>query len=468
MVKEDRADAEAAALEAKQFDKMTKTPVPRLVVGLGIPTMLNMMVTSLYNLADTLFVSGLGERATGAVNVVLSLMSIIQAIGFTLGMGSGSIVSRLLGARKRKAADEVASSSFFAGLAIGAIITLLGLLLLTPLMRLLGAPQEVDGGKTTLEYAREYSIYILLAAPIMCMSFVMNNVLRAEGKAVLSMVGLVAGAVINVALDPLLIYTLDMGMTGAAVATAVSQVISFGILLVFFLSGKSIVRLKLRSVSRSWSVYGSVIATGFPSFCRQILASLCTVLLNWAVKPYDGALAALGVVQKVFMLAFSISLGIGQGYQPVLGYNYSAKRFDRVRTAYLFTLTFSASLMLVFAVVCFILAPNIMRGFLQSDNAIEIGTLALRLQCVCMPLLPLNFMAGVTYQVVGNKAIASLLSVARQGLFYIPAVLILPTVFGLIGVQCSQSVSDVCSFLFSIPFTFIFFKNLKKAETDEK
>ena len=468
MIKEDRADAEAAALEAKQFDKMTKTPIPRLVVGLGIPTMLNMMVTSLYNLADTLFVSGLGERATGAVSVVLSLMSIIQAIGFTLGMGSGSIVSRLLGARKRKEADEVASSSFFAGLAIGAIITLLGLLLLTPLMRLLGAPQEVDGAKTTLEYAREYSIFILLAAPIMCMSFVMNNVLRAEGKAVLSMIGLVAGAVINVVLDPLLIYTFDMGMTGAAVATAVSQVISFGILLVFFLSGKSIVRLKLRCVSRKWSVYGSVIATGFPSFCRQILASLCTVLLNWAVKPYDGALAALGVVQKVFMLAFSISLGIGQGYQPVLGYNYSAKRFDRVRTAYLFTLTFSAVLMFAFAVVCFILAPNIMRGFLQSDSAIEIGTLALRLQCVCMPLLPLNFMAGVTYQVVGNKAIASLLSVARQGLFYIPAVLILQRLFGLIGVQFSQSVSDVCSFLFSIPFTFIFFKNLKNAETDEK
>lgn len=463
-LKEDRADAEAAALEAKQFNKMTKTPIPRLVVGLGIPTMLNMMVTSLYNLADTLFVSGLGERATGAVNVVLSLMSIIQAIGFTLGMGSGSIVSRLLGARKRKEADEVASSSFFAGLAVGALITLLGLLLLTPLMRLLGAPQELDGSKTTLEYAREYSVFILIAAPVMCMSFVMNNVLRAEGKAVLSMIGLVAGALINVALDPLLIYTFDMGMTGAAVATAVSQVISFGILLAFFLSGKSIVRLKLRSVSRRWSVYASVLATGFPSFCRQILASLCTVLLNWAVKPYDGALAALGVVQKVFMLAFSISLGIGQGYQPVLGYNYSAKRFDRVRTAYLFTLTFSASLMLVFAVASFILAPYIMRGFLQSDNAIAIGTLALRLQCVCMPLLPLNFMAGVTYQVVGNKAIASLLSVARQGLFYIPAVLILPAAFGLIGVQCSQSVSDVCSFLFSIPFTFIFFKNLKKSE----
>lgn len=461
-------DEQAAALEAKQFAKMTQTPIPRLVISLGIPTTLNMMVTSLYNLADTLFVSGLGERATGAVNVVLSLMSIIQAVGFTLGMGAGSIVSRLLGERKRKEADEIASSSFFAAMLVGTLISLFGLIFLTPLMRLLGAPEEVTGGMTTLEYAREYSFYILLSAPIMCASFVLNNVLRAEGKALLSMIGLVSGAVINVALDPLLIYAFDMGIQGAAIATITSQIISFSILLALFFSGKSIVRLRLSAISRKLYVYWMVVATGFPSFCRQILASLCTVLLNWAVKPYDGALAALGVVQKVFMLAFSVSLGIGQGYQPVLGYNYSAKRFDRVRTAYLFTLSFSAVLMLMFATVCFIVAPHIMSGFLQSQNSIDIGTLSLRLQCLCMPLLPLNFMAGVTYQVVGNKAIASLLSIARQGLFYIPAVLLLPHLIGLFGVQSCQSVSDICSFLFSIPFTIHFFKTLKKNEEETR
>ena len=457
-------DEQAAALEKKQFLKMTKTPIPRLVISLGIPTTLNMMVTSLYNLADTMFVSGLGDRAIGAVNVVLSLMSIIQAVGFTLGMGAGSIVSRLLGARKRKEADEVTSSAFFAAVSVGLLISILGLCFLTPLMRLLGAPEELDGGMTTLEYARQYSLFILIGAPIMCSSFVLNNVLRAEGKAVLSMVGLVSGAVINVALDPLLIYGLNMGITGAAVATMISQIISFTILLIIFFSGKTIVRIKLSAISRRFAVYSDVIATGFPSFCRQILASLCTVLLNWAVKPYDGALAALGVVQKVFMLAFSISLGIGQGYQPVLGYNYSAKRFDRVRTAYLFTLGFSVVLMFCFAIACFIAAPWIMRGFLESKNAQDIGTLCLRLQSCCMPLLPLNFMAGITYQAVGSKAVASLLSVARQGLFYIPAVLILPQVFQLLGVQMCQSVSDVCSFLFSIPFTFSFFKMLKREQ----
>jgi putative MATE family efflux protein len=468
VLQENIQDESIREMEAKQYEKMTKTPIPRLVIGLGIPTMLNMMVTSLYNLADTFFVSTLGERATGAVNIVLSLMSIIQAIGFTFGMGSGSIVSRLLGARKREEADEVASSSFFAVGAIGTLILILGLLFLTPILQVLGAPQEITGGKTTLEYAREYTRFILISAPFMCMSFVLNNLLRAEGKAVLSMIGLITGAVINVALDPILIYGANMGMTGAAVATCVSQIISFSILLFLFLSGKTIVRIRVNSIARKAAVYFTVIATGFPSFCRQILASLCTVMLNWAVQPYDGALAAIGVVQKVFMLAFSISLGIGQGYQPVLGYNYSAKFFNRVRSAYLFTLGFSTVLMTIFGVVCFIFAPQILNAFLsESPHAAEIGVVSLRLQCLCMPLLPLNFMAGVSYQVVGSKAIASLLSISRQGLFYIPAVIILPSVLQLFGVQCCQSVSDLCSFLFSIPFTFLFFKQLKQAEQSE-
>ena len=333
---------------------------------------------------------------------------------------------------------------------------------MTPLMRLLGSTESI------LPNAKEYSRYILIAAPFMCMSFVMNNLLRSQGKAFLSMIGLVTGAVINVALDPLFIFVFDMGVTGAAVATFLSQMISFFILLFMFLSKRSITRLRISSISRKASVYWEIVVTGFPSFCRQILSSLCTVLLNWAVKPYgDGAFAAMGVVQKVFMFAFSIALGIGQGYQPVLGYNYSAKRFDRVSKAYLFTLMFSTALMTLFAVICAVSAPFIMRGFLKEEESMAIGTLALRLQCICMPLLPLNFMAGLTYQVVGNKALASLLSCSRQGLFYIPAVLVLPRLFDLFGVQCSQSVSDLLAFLFAVPFTVMFFKKLRILQKTE-
>lgn len=470
-------EAAVAERERKQFDKMTKSPIARLIIGLGIPTTLSMMVTSLYNLADTYFVSRIGDDAiTAAASNLLALMSIIQAIGFTFGMGSGALISRLLGKRDREGADKVFSSSLFVSFVCGLLVFLMGFAFFEPMLRLLGS-KAAD----VLEYSKQYAVWILIAAPFMCMSFVLNNVLRAEGKAVLSMIGLVVGAVVNVILDPILIFAADMGISGAAIATCASQLLSFAILLFMFLSGKTIIRFRIRSISRKFGVYAEVISTGFPSFCRQVLASLCTVFLNGAafdcgVLHYGteeggkAAQAALGVVQKVFMLAFSMSLGIGQGYQPVLGYNYSAKKYERVKSAYLFTLGFSVCVMSVFAIVCGIFSPFVMKLFSLSSEATEIGALALRLQCICMPLLPLNFMASITYQSLGKKAIASLLSVSRQGLFYIPSVLILPKVLGLFGVQSCQAISDLLAFFFAIPFTVMFFNMLKReqAQRDAK
>ena len=474
MTKSKTKELSVEELEAKQYNRMINTPIPKLIISLGIPTTLSMMVTSLYNLADTYFVSLIGnDNITAAVSNLLALMSIIQAIGFTFGMGSGAIISKLLGKRDREGAAKVGSSAFAIACASGLLIALIGFLFLTPLMKLFGSRSG-----DLLTYSKQYARYILIAAPFMCMSFVMNNVLRAEGKPTLSMMGLISGAVVNVVLDPLLIFTFDMGVSGAALATCISQMVSFGILLTMFLSGRTIVRLTPKLVSRKFSVYGNIIATGFPSFCRQILASLCSVFLNQAAYTYgeiaypdgggEAAQAALGVVQKFFMLAFSLSLGIGQGYQPALGYNYSAERYDRVRSAYLFTLGFSVCMMVVFGVTCGIFAEGLMKMFSLSEKATEIGTLTLRLQCCCMPLLPFNFMISVTSQVVGNKAVAALLSVSRQGLFYIPAVLLLPELFGLFGVQCCQAVSDFCAFLFALPFMMAFFKSLRKKEAELK
>lgn len=447
--------------ERKQFVKMTQTPIPRLIVSLGIPTMLSMMVTSLYNLADTAFVSNLGDPATAAISNLLALMSIIQSVGFTYGMGSGSLVSSLLGKRDREGADRTASSALFIAAVSGLLMMTVGLIFLTPIMKMFGSRDAETSG-----YAKDYAMYILIAAPFMCMSYVLNNVLRAEGKAVLSMVGLIVGAVVNVGLDPILIFGFDMQVAGAGLATCISQILSFGVLLFMFLAKKTVVRLRFKAVDRRFGTYWKIISTGFPSFCRQILASVCTTLLNNIAFEYGekAAQAALGVVNKMFMLAFSISLGIGQGYQPVLGYNYSAKRYDRVRLGYLFTLAFSTGLMILFAGACAILAPLIMKAFSLSAEAREIGALTLRLQCISMPLLPLNFMIGLTYQVVGNKALASLLSISRQGLFYIPAVLILPMLWQIFGVESCQMFSDIFAFLFAIPFTIIFFKDLRKKQ----
>lgn len=456
-------EEQALRREKAQFDKMTKTPVPRLVISLGIPTMLNMMVTSLYNMADTLFVSRLGDQAIGAVSVVLSLMSIIQAIGFTLGMGSGSLVSALLGKRDQKGADTVSSVAFYSALIIGVLLTATGLIFINPIMRLLGAAKEANLAFTTFDYAKIYSTYILISAPLMCMSFVMNNLLRAQGKALISMIGLCTGAILNIALDPILIYGANMGVAGAAVATMISQAVSFGILvIIFFFSKQTITRIRLTCLVGFFGVLWRIVVTGFPSFCRQVLASLCTVLLNNLIMDIDGAQAAFGVVQKIFMLAFSIALGIGQGYQPVLGYNHSAGKYARVRSAYLFTLAFSTGLMTLFALSCLVAAPWLMRVFVEAETGRELGTAALRFQCIAMPLLPVNFMAGLTYQVVGNKLAAAVLSISRQGLFYIPLIFILPVVAGMTGIACMQSVSDGLSFLFALPFTFHFLNGLKK------
>ena len=464
-------EAAVAERERKQFDKMTKSPIARWIIGLGIPTTLSMMVTSLYNLADTYFVSLIGDDAiTAAASNLLALMSIIQAIGFTFGMGSGALISRLLGKRDREGADKVFSSSLFVSCLCGLLVLILGFAFFEPMLRLLGSKAS-----DVLEYSKQYAVYVLISAPIMCMSFVLNNVLRAEGKAVLSMIGLVVGAVVNVALDPILIFFAGLGIRGAAIATCVSQCLSFFILMFMFVGGKTIIRFRIRSISKTFDTYAEVISTGFPSFCRQVLASLCTVFLNGAAfdcglahygteEGGKAAQAALGVVQKVFMLAFSMSLGIGQGYQPVLGYNYSAKRFDRVKSSYIFTLLFSMCVMVVFGTVCGIFSPAVMQMFSLSPEAKEIGSLALRLQCICMPLLPLNFMASITFQSLGEKGIASLLSVSRQGLFYIPSVLILPRVVGLLGVQSCQALSDLLAFFFAIPFTIMFFNKVKKEQ----
>lgn len=449
-----------AERERKQYEKMTKTPIPKLVISLGIPTMLSMLVTSLYNLADTYFVSLIGEDAvTAAVSNLLALMSIIQAIGFTYGMGSGSIVSRLLGKRDREGADRIASSAFAIGAVSGLLIMIIGFIFLKPILWLCGSRSDLVMG-----YSIEYAIFVLLSAPIMCMSFVMNNVLRAEGKAVLSMIGLIIGAVVNVVLDPLFIFGLNLGVMGAALATCISQFISFCVLLSMFVFHRSIVRIRLSSVARTFKPYWEIIETGFPSFCRQVLASICSIFINSAAYEYGGdpAQASLGIVNKVFMFAFSVSLGIGQGYQPVLGYNYSSKHFDRVRSAYLFTLLFSTGIMSLFGIVCGIFAPFLMQMFSLSSQATEIGELTLRLQCLTMPLLPTNFMVGLTYQVVGDKRLAALLSASRQGLFYIPAVLLLPKLWGIFGVQSCQAISDFFAFFFAIPFTIMFFNTLKR------
>ena len=441
-----------------QFLKMTETPIPNLVSRLAVPTIISMLVSSIYNMADTFFVAKLGTSAAGAVGIVFSLMAVIQAIGFGLGMGSGSNISRLLGQQKNKEADIIASTGFFSAITFGLILTFFGTIFIDYLMKNLGATE------TILPYAKDYAKYILFGAPVMCASFVMNNILRSEGKAALSMVGITFGGILNIILDPVFIFVFKLGISGAAIATLLSQCISFSLLLSCFIRKKSTTKLHIKNVSKKIGTYFLIIKTGLPSLCRQALASTATIFLNVSASFYgDSAVAAMSIVGRIFMFTMSAMIGLGQGFQPVLGYNYGAKKYDRVREAIFFTGKVGTVVMTSFAVIGFIFAEDIMKVFRKEDlEVIVIGAFAIKMQCLALPTHPMIVVSNMTLQIVGKSWQGTFLSAARQGIFFLPLIIIFSQAVGLTGIQITQPVADVLTAICTVPFMILFFKEIKQ------
>jgi len=447
--------------ELTQYQKMTETPIPKLIIKLGIPTTVSMLVTSVYNMADTFFVGKYGNSASGAIGVVFGLMSILQAFGFMFGQGAGSICSRALGGKDDERASKFASTGFFAAMLTGAVITVFGLIFLDPLMRLLGSTD------TILPYSRDYAVYILLAAPFMCGSCVLNNVLRFEGRAAFAMIGLSSGGLLNIFGDWLLLSVFDMGTAGAGISTAVSQCISFGILLSVFLLGRTSSKLAIKKVSKDFRDLFDICRTGFPSLVRQGLTSVATMLLNDRAGVYgDPAIAAMSIVNRICFFTFAVSLGIGQGFQPVCAFNYGAKKYGRVKKAFLFTLAAGEVLLGTAAIVGLQFADKLVALFRNDSAVIEIGTVALSAQFIGQLFQPAAVCTNMMFQSVGKSGIATLLSMTRSGLFFIPILLLMSTVWGLIGVQLAQTIADVLTTLSSLPFAIVFLKKLKTAESD--
>ena len=441
------------------YDKMTQTPVARLVISLGIPTTISMLVTNLYNMVDTFFVGKLGNSASGAIGVVFGFMSILQAVGFMLGQGAGSVISRLLGKKDNENASCYASTSFFLAFFMGMIIEICGFIFLDPMLRALGSTE------TILVYAREYVTYILIAAPFMISCFVMNNVLRSEGKASLSMWGLLSGAILNIIGDPILMFGLDMGIAGAGLSTAISQIISFCILLSMFLRGKTQSKLAIRNFSMNIHVLSNIVTTGAPSLLRQGLSSVSTMMLNHAAGIYgDPAVAAMSVVNRIHMFIFSVGLGIGQGYQPVCGFNYGAGKYKRVKKAYIFTLSAGECLIGVLAVLGWFLAEPAIRVFRNDDAVVAIGVVAMRLQCVALFFQPLMVVTNMTLQSSGKKGLAIFTAMLRSGLCFIPTLLLMSRLTGLFGVQSAQPIADILSFMIALPIAVGYFKKLPKED----
>lgn len=449
-----------ALSKEEKFKQMIETPVEKLIPRLAVPTIISMLVTSIYNMADTFFVSQIGTSASGAVGVMFSAMAMIQAIGFTLGMGSGNYISRSLGNRDEDTAGRSAATAFFTAGIIGILIAVFGTVFSRPLVYLLGATD------TIAPFAQDYARYILMAAPFMLTSFVMNNILRAQGNAVFAMIGITAGGILNMVLDPLLIFGFHMGISGAAIATMASQMISFLILLYQCNVQKGCIRIQFSKFTPTLSMYGEILHAGLPSFCRQGLASLATVILNFAAGPYgDAAIAAMSIVSRFMMFVNSSLIGFGQGFQPVCGFNFGAKRYDRVLQSFWFCVKVAVVMLTSFGVIAFIFSNSIITVFRREDaEVIRIGTLALRLQLLTMPFQAWVIMVNMLTQCIGYGFRSSLVAMGRQGLFLIPSLLIFPRFFGILGLQISQPVADMLTFVLAAVIVSGVLKELRELE----
>lgn len=443
--------------QAAYYKKMTETPVSKLIVKLGIPTTISMLVSSIYNTADTYFVGTLGTSASAAVGVVFGLMAIIQAIGFLFGHGSGSIISRKLGQKDVDSASVYASTSFFGSIVFGLLLGVLGLLFLNPFMSLLGSTD------TILPYSRVYGSFILITAPVMTSSFTLNNILRYEGMATFGMIGLATGSVLNIFGDWFLITQLNMGIEGAGISTAVSQVISFVLLLVPYLRKKTQTKMSVKNIACNKIIMMDIFETGFPSLIRQGLNSISTMILNGQAAVYgDAAVSAMSIVNRICFVGISISLGIGQGFQPVSGFNYGAKRYDRVKKGFFFTVGLGETCMLIFAVLGLCTSSMLVSVFRNDPEVVRIGTFALRCQLCALLFQPFTVCANMTFQSVGKNKVATFTAVLRSGLLFIPLVAVLPRIIGLMGVQVAQPLADVLTFIITIPFVIRFFRELPK------
>ena len=450
---------------------MTETPVWKLIITLGIPTTISMLITNIYNMADTYFVSTLGKAAGGAPGIVFSIMAILQAFGFMFGHGAGSHVSRLLGAKDEERAGKFASTSLLLSSTCGLLIMVFGLIFLEPLMWFLGSNAEI------LPHAMDYAMYIFIAGPAMTASCVFNNVLRYEGKATFAMIGLTSGGIINIFLDYIFVMRLGMGTAGAGLATAISQYISLVILALPFFIGKTQSKIRYTKGFISLRIVWDIVTTGFPSLIRQGLGSISTAMLNVQARFYGtAAIAAMGYVSKTVQFIFCVGLGIGQGFQPVSAFNYGAKKYSRVKKGSYVTMLFGLVMIGTLAAVCYGFAQYIIQFFnSEKDPEItRIGGEALRFNCMVLWVLPFTVVGNMMFQSIGKRIPAILLSALQNGVAFIPMIFLLPALTekmygnGLMGLEMAQPAAYVITAAITLPVTVLFLSKLPKDGEDAK
>ncbi|MBR2043081.1 MAG: MATE family efflux transporter [Clostridia bacterium] len=446
---------------SKKFTEMTQGKIEPVIIKMAVPTIISMLVTAFYNMADTYFVSKIDDvSATAAVGVVFSMMALIQAVGFFFGQGSGNYISRALGSKNTAEAEAMASTGFFSSFFIGILITVFGLIFIEPLAVILGST------KTILPYATEYLRYILLGSPFIISSFVINNQLRFQGNASYAMVGLVSGGILNIVLDPIFIFKLNLGTAGAAIATVVSQVFSFILLLIGTTKGSNL-RIRLKCFTLKASFIKEIFRGGLPSLCRQGIASVATIVLNFVAGGFgDFAIASISIVNRITMFINSAVIGFGQGFQPFCGFNYGAGLYSRVQKGFAFCIKVTTVFLSIAAIIGFIFAPELISLFRKDAEVISFASRVLRFQCLSVPFFGVIIMGNMIMQNLGMVIRATFLATARQGIFFIPLVLILPALFGETGLQATQCCADLLTAICAIPIAVSVVKYLKKLNNE--
>ena len=438
-------------------------PIPRVIPKMAIPTIVAFLITSIYSLADTYFVSSLGTNATAAVSVNASLDQMIMMCGSMLAMGANSYIARLLGEGNEKKASQVLSTSFFAAFAMGALLLIFGSIFMVPMVRMLGATPTCE------QYSIDYATYILLAAPFMASNFVMNQCLRSEGSATLSMVGMGFGGILNIILDPIFIFGLEMGVAGASLATAISKWVSFGILVFPYVTRKSLLHLSIKNFKPTRDIVTKVVSVGSSSLFRNGLNVVSAIMLNnIAGSISDSVLAAVGVSNKIMMFPFCIILGFGNGFQPVAGFNWGAKRFDRVEESYKFSSRVSLIGSVIMAVAIALFCDKLIILFAGTDMEMRrIGAFCILAQCIALPIHAWVAIVNMLCVGLGNAKGAMVLATSRQGSCFIPIVHLMALVLGAYGVASVQALADVLSMVLAIPIMISMKKKLARAKAGE-
>lgn len=435
---------------------LTHAPVHRVVLTMAIPTIISMLSTSLYNLADTYFVGRLSTQCTAAVGVSFSMMAVIQAVGFFFGHGSGNFISRKLGARETDAAAQMAATGFYLSLCAGALIAVLSLVFLAPLCTLLGSTPTIQ------PYTERYLGIVMLGAPFMTGSLTLNNQMRFQGNAAYAMYGILSGVVLNVVLAPLFIFGFGMGITGAAVATLLSQMTGFAVL--FAMSGrKGNIPVRWCNFTPRRAFLREIVLGGTPSLSRQGLGSVSTLMLNVAAGAWgDAAIAGMSIVTRISFFLFAVVVGLGQGFQPLCGFCYGAKLYGRVRDGFYFVIRIGTIFLVICAAACIVAAEPLVELFRSDPDVVAVGAVAMRWQAVSFALVPTITATNMLLQTIRKPIRANIVAAARSGLFFIPFILILPHFFGLLGVEMCQAWADVCSFAISVPIALSAFADMRR------